>query len=522
MSLRHAICGRQGILVVVALFLLSSVVLAQDDQPTPKFDIFGGYAWLHPGGSVGLLHLNDIPQGFGLTGTYNVNKNFGLSLDFGDHLGSNSDMQTVMIGPRFLYRVAQFQPFAHAMIGLNRLTPQGLPSDNGVGAMVGGGFDIPVLTHLAIRLFEADYMWSHHNFRPLVPDTTNLSGAQLRAGLELRLATGPPPTPMSASCSVQPNEVFPGEPVTATATVNDIPKKHTVTYAWNGTGGKVTGKDNTASIDTTGVNPGSYNVTATATDTKPHKNEAPATCTASYTVKERPRHPPTIACSAAPTTVRSGEPSTITCTGQSPDDRPLTYSFTSTGGRLTPSGARATLDTAGAAAGPITVTGTTTDDRGLSANSTASVNVEVPPPPPQASKLNEIQFKDARRPARVDNEAKAILDDVALRLQREPDSKLVIVGNPGAIAMPRGRRAPRGLPTGDTLAQQRAVNTKTYLTQEKGIDPSRIEVRTGSTDAPSTELYLVPSGATFNVGGTQTFDENQVKPAAQPRRRRTR
>ena len=57
------------------------------------------------------------------------------------------------------------------------------------------------------------------------------------------------------------------------------------------------------------------------------------------------------------------------------------------------------------------------------------MNVEVPPPPPTASKLNQIAVQEPEMPARVDNEAKAILDDVALRLQREPDAKAVVVGN---------------------------------------------------------------------------------------------
>ena len=69
---------------------------------------------------------------------------------------------------------------------------------------------------------------------------------------------------------------------------------------------------------------------------------------------------------ANPATVQAGTPSTITATGQSPDNRPLTYNFTATGGRIAPSGAQATLDTAGASAGSITVNCTATDDRGLS------------------------------------------------------------------------------------------------------------------------------------------------------------
>jgi outer membrane protein OmpA-like peptidoglycan-associated protein len=227
---------------------------------------------------------------------------------------------------------------------------------------------------------------------------------------------------------------------------------------------------------------------------------APATCSGNFTVQEPPKHPPTVSCAANPATVQAGTPSTVTATGQSPDNRPLTYNFTATGGRIAPSGAQATLDTAGAQAGPITVTCTATDDRGLSASNTTAVNVEVPPPPPTASKLNQIEFKNPAKPARVDNEAKAILDDVALRLQREPDAKAVVIGN----FEPTEKN-------GQKLAEQRAVNTKAYLTQEKGIDPSRIDLRTGSAGNRTAEIYLVPAGVTFNLEGTQTFDASKIK-----------
>jgi outer membrane protein OmpA-like peptidoglycan-associated protein len=294
-----------------------------------------------------------------------------------------------------------------------------------------------------------------------------------------------------------------GEPVTVTTTASNIPKNHTVTYAYQSTGGKVEGTTETAKVDTTGMAPGSYTITGTVTDPK-QKKGVPATCNASFTIEEPPKHPPTISCSANPTTVQSGQPVTVTCTGQSPDNRPLTYNHTATQGRLTPNGPNATLDTAGLPAGQVSVTSTVTDDRGLTANTSTSFNVEVPPPPPQASKLNEIQFKDKRRPARVDNEAKAILDDVALRLQREADAKAVVIGNSEPVTSKRG-------PTAEALAQERAVNTKAYLTQEKGIDPNRIEVRTGNAGTNTAEVWLVPQGANYTQEGTQTFDETTVK-----------
>ncbi|HEX9120911.1 MAG TPA: hypothetical protein VF840_10270, partial [Terriglobales bacterium] len=105
-----------------------------------------------------------------------------------------------------------------------------------------------------------------------------------------------------------------------------------------------------------------------------------------------PQNPPTISCSANPSSVKSGELSTVTAIGESPDNRPLTYDFTASGGRLTPSGAQTTLDTTGAPAGPITINCTITDDRGLSATTSTVVSVWLRPAPPQASNAGSIDF----------------------------------------------------------------------------------------------------------------------------------
>jgi hypothetical protein len=46
----------------------------------------------------------------------------------------------------------------------------GLNAQNGIGAILGGGMDLPIKKWLAFRLFEADYVWAHHNYaRALLP-----------------------------------------------------------------------------------------------------------------------------------------------------------------------------------------------------------------------------------------------------------------------------------------------------------------------------------------------------------------
>ena len=63
-----------------------------------------------------------------------------------------------------------------------------------------------------------------------------------------------------------------------------------------------------------------------------------ADCSAQFMVKAFA--PPTIGCSASPSTVNVGDSSTITAAGLSPQNRPLTYSYSSTAGTLAPSSDR--------------------------------------------------------------------------------------------------------------------------------------------------------------------------------------
>ena len=57
-----------------------------------------------------------------------------------------------------------------------------------------------------------------------------------------------------------------------------------------------------------------------------------AVCAASFTVK-RP-HPPEIACTANPSTVTAGNSASIRSQANSPDQRRLSYTYTSSEGRV--------------------------------------------------------------------------------------------------------------------------------------------------------------------------------------------
>jgi len=315
---------------------------------------------------------------------------------------------------------------------------------------------------------------------------------RLSTGLLFRFGNITPPTAVQLACAIQPQTVFPGDTITVVATASNLNPKHHVAYTWSTNGGVLTGTDSTVTINTSSTAPGSYAVIA-------HVSQGPRefqqnTCTTSFTVQAP--LPPAIACSASPSSLNPGDTSTITADASSPQNRVLTYAYSATAGSISGSASTATLTTNDAAPGIITVSCNVVDDRGLQAAATTAVTVMSPPvaAAPEARNLCSVSFdRDAKRPVRVDNEAKECLDDIALSLQRESTSRLTIVGNYSANEKPEA-------------GTERAQNVSHYLTGDKGIDSSRIDLRRGMSSGRTANNILIPAGATYTAGSAAPVD----------------
>jgi opacity protein-like surface antigen len=493
---------------------------AQGDE-TPRVELFLGYSYLRatPTYSPGnrLVWLN----GGSASMAFNFNRYLGVVADFAGFddskiylygpgeptsqtVASGGNAYTYMFGPRLSYRNnSRLTPFAQALFGevhasqvtLNGCAGTGcipLPSQNAFAMTAGGGLDLKLQRHLSLRLVQAEYLMTRFS-DPTTDSKSMQNDIRLSSGLLLSMGGGPAPLPVTYSCVANPASVYPGDPVTITGTALNLNPKRKPVYSWQSNAGKVSGTSDTATIDTTAANPGTY--TAQGHVSEGTKVGHFADCSTSFTVMAF--QPPTVSCSANPSTVLSGQPATITAQGISPQNRPLTYSYAASAGAITGTSSTATLDTTASAVGSINVTCNVTDDKGQTASATTTVVVQTPvaAPAPTIQNLCSINFdRDARRPTRVDNEAKACLDDIALNLQRSSNANVAIVGN--------------GTPK---EAAQRAVNTREYLVVDKGIDASRIAVYTKSSDSKSVDTILIPAGAALSPADLTPVDES-VKP----------
>jgi outer membrane protein OmpA-like peptidoglycan-associated protein len=497
----------------VAVMLLASVAVlcgfgapaAGQDRPAPKWELYGGYSAFYPGCDLhGLLPggltpvtscLKWNPPGAGASVTYNFNRWFGLTVDAsGDWAGGetglaeridHAEFYNLSVGPKITFRSHYFSPFLEALVGEHRLTSEVFGPDDEVGFIAGGGLDLNLSRHFALRLFRADFVFSNHQFGPssIVP-ATDVRGARLQSGVVFMFGGERVGTPLSASCSVNPSEVMVGEPATATAVPSDFDPKHSLNYSWSSSDGTLSGHDNTANINTASMAAGSYTITVNISDPR-MKRGGIAGCTATLIVKELPKHPPSISCLANPALVQTGASSSVSCTCTSPDNVPVTVgNWTASGGRVASTGGNAeALDTSGASAGPITVGAICSDSRGLNTRATAEVMVENPPPvSPEFVQLenrlavHSVYFPTAQ--PRVTNPDGGLLasqqqtlislaEDFKKYLDAKPDAHLILEGH----ADPRA-----SVEYNQALSERRVDRVRGFLI-EHGVPAANIETK---------------------------------------------
>jgi len=529
--MRHSLSRISKSSLVVASALVLG--LASFGQATPtateipdsRADVYLGYGYFHPVNSDIGYHpyqsIANVNATLSIAGYFN--RYLGLQVE-GAYFSGNSArgllgqcvngacsdrdprIYTLEGGPVVRFPLNRFVPYAHLLGGGARVAgPVLQPLTWGWGVTGGVGMDyvMPYFhNRFAVRPIQADFQYSRVDYGPFAA-SGNVGGLgeifayKLSGGIVARFGVPEVKRPVELGCTTQPATVFPGEMVTANASQVNMPDNKKAFYTWTASGGKITPDDSSAKIDTTGLAPGDYTVGAHLSYGK--KATEQANCTAPFTVKAF--EPPTITCSATPSTAVAGTTVDITASATSPQNRPLTYSYSASAGQIVGAGPTAKLSTSGVGATTITVTCNIVDDLGKTASAKAAVSVQLPPPAvvEQSQALCSMSFeRDRARPVRVNNEAKGCLDDIALTMNQRTDAQLFIIGNSSPDDHAQA-------------AAERALNIRQYLTQEKGIDPARIYVRTGNTSGRTARTVLVPAGATFNDSGTQTFDEGAVK-----------
>jgi opacity protein-like surface antigen len=155
-----------------SLVIFSAAASAQEKAPTPTAELGFSYSYtrVNPGGAISSANANG---GYGY-GEYNVNRVFGLVAELGANytgdagktLLGNTTFQ-YLFGPRFNWRKSRFTPYVQTLFGgerfsngfsANSTSPRLLTSQNNFAAAFGGGVDVNVSSHFAVKPIQLEYL----------------------------------------------------------------------------------------------------------------------------------------------------------------------------------------------------------------------------------------------------------------------------------------------------------------------------------------------------------------------------
>ncbi|MDP8990446.1 MAG: outer membrane beta-barrel protein [Acidobacteriota bacterium] len=161
----------------------SGAAVAQEAAPTPVAEVGINYSYITtmPGGGASSFGSQGGSGAF----VYNINRVIGVVADLGGYYNAaaaNSSPTTFsyLFGPRLsLRKSSKFTPYVQALFGGDRVSTSLVNANtgssivqNGFAAAFGGGLDVRLTDHLAVKPFQIEYLmtqapndWSLNNPR---------------------------------------------------------------------------------------------------------------------------------------------------------------------------------------------------------------------------------------------------------------------------------------------------------------------------------------------------------------------
>jgi hypothetical protein len=302
-----------ALLLAASAAIAGAQTVASTAPIAPKVEIFAGYSYLYPNATAtgylpnGIVPVSSclcaIPDGGGLSLSYGITPWLNLAVDGSAHVGGksgsnaarigNADAYNLAAGPQFKLRRKHFEPFAEVLFGGDRLAPSAFHQDTAFGMLAGGGLDVPLGRHIALRPVQADFVYANHHFGPSpAVAATNLRGLRLQAGVVFRFGGHAPVivakpvekaiVPVAPAVVEAP--VVPAVVDELSITANAVPAEVIVgatsiihaqgvsslnrplTYSYSTSMGTVVGNGAMATLNTAGLGAGTAMVTATVID----------------------------------------------------------------------------------------------------------------------------------------------------------------------------------------------------------------------------------------------------------------
>ncbi len=298
--------------------------------------------------------------------------------------------------------------------------------------------------------------------------TVTVSDGKLKVDCSTEIKVIKKNLPPTVTCEPTSATIIQGESVTIKGNAYD-PNNDKLTHTWTVNGQKLAAEGPAITFGSEGRQPGTYTVVDTVSD-----GEFTASCTSTITVKAlvKPNRNPVIECLTMTLDVASGGSTALKVQASDPDGDPVTVTWSSTCGSVSGSGMTATFNAAGVKAGRCTVTATADDGRGGKASCSMTINVSEREVLVCEGKARGGNFTPGG--IHVDNCAKAMLDDVAIRMKNDPQLYANIIGYTDDSKLEKSRKG---------LGERRAKAVADYL-EKKGVDVSRLKVTDGDANNP--------------------------------------
>jgi hypothetical protein len=161
----------------VGILLLSTGAIYAQESDTPKAEVGMTYSFAH-------RNNEQFTNGYNQNGgsgyfAVNLNRTVGLVADLGGYTGG-PDRQTFtyLFGPRLNLRKSRFTPYVQFLFGgayeWGVIHASGISTtQNGFAMAAGGGLDITISRHFAVKPFQVEYVMTQ------VPQlASNLNSAQ--------------------------------------------------------------------------------------------------------------------------------------------------------------------------------------------------------------------------------------------------------------------------------------------------------------------------------------------------------
>lgn len=172
--------------LIVFLGLFSLPLMAQS-----RLEVFGGYQYLHIGGSDGVSGQNANGWDAAVTGYFN--KFVGVTGDFSGAYttvdGISAHVYSYSGGPVVAFREGKINPFAHLLVGgeTTGVSAGGATlSTNGFTMMFGGGVDVKVAHDISYRVADVDWVYYYQGGVDGGPSSSQSNNVRITTGIVLR------------------------------------------------------------------------------------------------------------------------------------------------------------------------------------------------------------------------------------------------------------------------------------------------------------------------------------------------